>query len=126
MEDNPSLHKRSTKELLNIISNDKKWIKEIQELASEELLKRGFNKEALIKERIKRLEIIERYSEREKNRTQRNRKESYTLFEACLIILFFPFSLFKLGGLAIALNWQKRKHLTPISINNISASPLFW
>ena len=55
MEFNPPVNERQTKELLNIISNDEKWTKEIQILAEEELYRRSFTKQTIEQEKQKRI-----------------------------------------------------------------------
>ena len=47
MEFKPPISERPTKELLNIISNEEKWVKEIQILAEEELYRRNLTEKTI-------------------------------------------------------------------------------
>ena len=93
MEFSPPVNKRSTDELLDIISNNEKWGKEIQILAKEELFIRNFTKELIEKERQKRIKLLEKISERKEINLTRNKTESYTIIEMTSIVIFFPLSL---------------------------------
>ena len=92
MEFTPPLTERKTKELLKIISNDKKWSKEIQTLAEEELFRRNFSKQNIEEEKQKRKNIFSKYSQRKTSNLEKSRSESYTLIEMISTIIFFPFS----------------------------------
>jgi len=94
MEFNPPVGERTDKELLNIISNDSKWTREIQTLAEAELIKRNYSGAAILKEKTKRIKIINDFEERQRRNLEKNRNESYSITEMVLIVLFFPFSLF--------------------------------
>lgn len=93
MEFNPPVGKRTTKELFNIISNDKRWIKEIQLLANEELLKRGISLTEIEREKGKRMEILKRVEERNLEIRKKHEVESYSKFEMLSIFLFAPLNL---------------------------------
>ena len=94
MEFNPPVNKRQTKELLNIISNDEKWAKEIQTLAEEELYRRNFTKQTIEQEKQKRINTLKKIHERNADQLEKNRTESYTPAEMISIVIFFPFSFF--------------------------------
>ena len=94
MEFNPAVNERQTKELLNIISNDEKWAKEIQILAEEELYRRNFTKQTIEHEKQKRITTLKKFYERKAEQLEKNRTESYTITEMILIVIFFPFSFF--------------------------------
>jgi len=94
MDFNPPVSDRQTKELLNIISNDEMWAKEIQILAEEELIKRNFTKPIIQEEKEKRIKTIKKFKERQRLQLETNRTKSYTITEMILIIAFFPFSFF--------------------------------
>jgi len=94
MEFDPPVYERQTKELLNIISNDEKWAKEIQTLAEEELYRRNFTKQAIEQEKQKRINTLKRFYERKADQLEKNRTESYTITEMIEIVIFFPFSFF--------------------------------
>ena len=91
MEFNPPVNERQTKELLNIISNDEKWAKEIQILAEEELYRRNFTKQTIEHEKQKRITTLKKFYERKAEQLEKNRTESYTITEMILIVIFFPF-----------------------------------
>jgi hypothetical protein len=92
MEFHPPINERQTKQLLNIISNDEKWAKEIQTLAEEELYRRNFTKQTIEKEKQKRINKLNKFYERKADQLENNRMESYTITEMILIVIFFPFS----------------------------------
>jgi len=94
MEFNPPVNERQTKELLNIISNDEKWAKEIQTLAEDELYRRNFTKQTIEQEKQKRLNTIKGFDARKAEQLEKNRTESYTTVEMITIAIFFPFSFF--------------------------------
>ena len=94
MEFNPPVSERQTKEVLNIISNDQKWAKEIQTLAEEELYRRKFTKQYIEQEKQKRINTLKKFYQRQTEQLEKNRIESYTLIEMTAIALFFPFSFF--------------------------------
>ena len=94
MEFSPPVNQRQTKELLNIISNDEKWAKEIQILAEEELYRRNFTKQTIEQEKQKRINTLKKIYERKAEQLEKNRTESYTISEMILIVIFFPFSFF--------------------------------
>lgn len=94
MEFNPPVNERQTKELLNIISNDEKWAKEIQTLAEEELYRRNFTKQTIEQEKQKRINTLKQIYERKADQLEKNRTESYTIAEMIAIVVFFPFSFF--------------------------------
>ena len=94
MEFSPPLNERQTKELLNIISNDEKWAKEIQILAEEELYRRDFTKQTIEQEKQKRIDTLKMFYERKAGQLEKNRRESYTPAEMISIVIFFPFSFF--------------------------------
>lgn len=94
MEFNPPVSERQTKELLNIISNDQKWAKEIQTLAEEELHRRNFTKQYIEQEKQKRIDTLKKFYQRQTEQLEKNRIESYTFIEMSAIVLFFPFSFF--------------------------------
>ena len=94
MEFNPPVNERQTKELLNIISNDEKWTKEIQILAEEELYRRSFTKQTIEQEKQKRINTLKKFYERRDDQFEKNRTESYTITEMILIPIFFPFTFF--------------------------------
>jgi hypothetical protein len=96
MEFNPPINERETKELLNIISNDEMWVKEIQILAEEELYRRNFTKQTIAEEKQRRIKTIQKFTERRDSQLEKNRTESYTITEMILIVVFLPFSLFLL------------------------------
>lgn len=91
---NPPISQRTTKELLAIISNDKKCSNEIQQLAEQELLNRNLTKQLIEEERKKRLIIISNYNKRRERQLNLNKLESYNFFEMLSIVILFPFSLF--------------------------------
>jgi len=93
MEFHPPIHERNTKELLNIISNDKKWGKEIQALAEAELYHRNFSTQTIEQEKQKRVELLKKFYARKADQLERNRTESYTITEMVVIVLFFPFTV---------------------------------
>ena len=94
MEFNPPVNERQTKELLNIISNDEKWAKEIQTLAEDELYRRNFTKKTILEERQKRVGTIQKFKKRQVIQLDKNKTESYTIVEMIAIAAFFPFSFF--------------------------------
>ena len=94
MEFNPPVNERQTKELLNIISNDEKWTKEIQILAEEELYRRSFTKQTIEQEKQKRINTLKKFYARKADQLEKNRTESYTTAEMIVIVIFFPFSFF--------------------------------
>ena len=94
MEFNPPVSERQTKELLNIISNDEKWAKEIQTLAEEELYRRNFTKRTIEEEKQKRINTLKKFNERKADQLEKNRTESYSGVEMIVIVVFFPFSFF--------------------------------
>ena len=94
MEFNPPVNERQTKELLNIISNDEKWAKEIQTLAEDELYRRNFTKQNIEQEKQKRLNTLKRFDARKADQLEKNKTESYTAVEMITIAIFFPFSFF--------------------------------
>jgi hypothetical protein len=94
MEYNPPINERQTKELLNIISNDEKWVKKIQILAEEELYRRNFTKQTIEQEKQKRLNTLKKFYARKADQLEKNRTESYTTAEMIAIVIFFPFSFF--------------------------------
>ena len=94
MQFNPPINERRTKELLNIISNDEKWIKEIQILAEEELTRRNLTKKTISEEKQKRIKTLQKFKERKTNQLEKNRTESYTVTQMIFIVAFFPFSFF--------------------------------
>jgi hypothetical protein len=94
MEFNPPVNERQTKELLNIISNDEKWAKEMQILAEDELYRRNFTKQTIEYEKQKRLNTLKRFYARKAGQLEKNRTESYTTVEMIAIAIFFPFSFF--------------------------------
>ncbi len=94
MEFNPPVNERKTKELLNIISNDEKWAKEIQTLAEEELYRRNFTKQTIEQEKQKRINTLLIFNDRKANQFEKNRTESYKIAEMISIVFFFPFSFF--------------------------------
>jgi hypothetical protein len=93
MEFNPPIIERTDKELLNIISNDELWGENLQIQAEKELEKRNYTKQNIFIEKQKRIDLIDKFRNRQKSRKDVNRKESYTFKEMILIIAFFPFSL---------------------------------
>ncbi|MBS1761581.1 MAG: hypothetical protein JSR00_01785 [Bacteroidetes bacterium] len=94
MEFNPPVAERQTKELLNIISNNEKWAKEIQILAEQELYKRNFTKQTIQIEKEKRIIVLEKFYNRQSQQLEKNRTESYTIAEMIMIVVFFPISFF--------------------------------
>ncbi len=94
MEFSPPVNERQTKELLNIISNDEKWAKEIQILAEEELYCRKFTKQTIEREKRKRINTLKKFNERKADQIEKNRIESYTRTEMISVVIFFPFSFF--------------------------------
>ena len=94
MEYNPPVNERRTKELLNIISNDEKWTKEIQTLAQEELCRRNLTRHAIEQEKQKKINMLDKFQVRKTEQFGKNRTESYTLLETIVIVIFFPFSFF--------------------------------
>ena len=94
MEFTPPVSERQTKELLNIISNDEKWAKEIQALAEEELYRRNFTKQTIEVEKQKRINTLKKFHDRKADRLEKNSTESYSVIEMILIVIFFPFSFF--------------------------------
>ena len=92
MEFNPPITERKTKELFNILSNNEKWTKEIQLLAEEELYRRNYTQQVIIKEKNKRIKTIQNFKERQNKIFDKNKIESYSAIEMLLIIAFFPFS----------------------------------
>lgn len=94
MEFDPPVNERQTKELLNIISNDEKWAKEIQTLAEEELYRRNFTRQSIEQEKQKKINTLKNIHERKTDQLGKNRTESYTTAEMIMIVFFFPFSFF--------------------------------
>ena len=94
MDFNPPINERQTKELFNIISNDEKWIKEIQILAEEELYRRNFTKQTIIEEKQKRKSTLQKFRYRQTSQLENNKTESYTIVEMISIVAFFPFLFF--------------------------------
>ena len=94
MDFDPPVNERQTKELLNIISNDEQWAKEIQTLAEVELYRRNFTKQAVEQEKQKRINIRKRFYERKADLLENNRKESYTITEMISLVIFLPFLFF--------------------------------
>ena len=94
MEYNPPVNERRTKELLNIISNDEKWTKEIQTLAQEELCRRNLTRHAIEQEKQKKINMLDKFQVRKTDQFGKNRTKSYTLIETIVIVIFFPFSFF--------------------------------
>ena len=94
MEFIPPVNERKTKELINIISNDEKWAKEIQSLAEEELYRRNITKQTIEQEKQKRINTLKKFNIRKADKLEKNRIESYTLTEMIAIVIFFPFSFF--------------------------------
>ena len=94
MEYNPPVNERRTKELLNIISNDEKWTKEIQTLAQEELCRRNLTRQAIKQEKQKKINMLDKFQVRKTDQFGKNRTKSYTLIETIVIVIFFPFSFF--------------------------------
>lgn len=93
MEFDPPVSERNTKELLNILSNDVKWVKEIQLLAEKELYRRNFTQELIDKEKNRRINTLKKFQERHSKTLEKNKTASYTTTEMILIVAFFPFSL---------------------------------
>ena len=94
MQFNPPINERRTKELLNIISNDEKYIKEIQILAQEELTRRNFTKKIISEEKQKRITTLKSFKDRKSNQLEKNRTENYTITQMIFIVALFPFSFF--------------------------------
>ena len=94
MEYNPPVNERLTKELINIISNDEKWTKEIQTLAQEELCRRNLTRQAIKQEKQKKINMLDKFQVRKTEQFGKNRTKSYTLLETIVIVIFFPFSFF--------------------------------
>lgn len=88
------INERKTKELLNIISNNDKWAKEVQILAEEELYRRNFTKEEIEHEKLKREQTLKMFRKRRNDILVRNKDEGYTIPQMMAIIAFFPFSFF--------------------------------
>ena len=94
MEFSPPVNEQQNNELLNIISNDEKWAKEIQVLAEEELYSRKFTKQTIEREKRKRINTLKKINERKADQLEKNRVESYTITEMISVVIFFPFSFF--------------------------------
>lgn len=94
MEFSPPVNERPTNELLDIISNDEKWVKAIQNLAEEELYRRNFTRNTIAEEKQRRIRALQKLKERQASQLEKNRTESYTIKEMFSIIVFFPFSFF--------------------------------
>lgn len=92
MEFSPPVNERQTKELLNIISNDEKWAKEIQILAEKELYRRNLTRQTIVEERQKRINTLKKFKGRKADQLEKNRTESYTITEMIVIAILFPFS----------------------------------
>lgn len=91
MDYTPPITQRSDKELLNIISNDETWAKEIQLQAEEELYRRNLSKEFVEAEKQKRVRLLATIHKRKSDKLAKNKAESYTAREMLLIILWFLF-----------------------------------
>lgn len=90
----PPLSERSDKELFNIISNDVKWIREIQDDATIELRRRKYSVEQIHKEKNKRIAILENYELRKKQVAIYNKAIGYSISEMLVIVLTFPLHIF--------------------------------
>ena len=93
MEFYPPLTERSDKELFDILSYKDMWTQDIQILAEQELLARNFTSTEIIKERNRRIKIINDYNERRKKILDKNRTESYSILEMILIVISLPFKI---------------------------------
>ena len=91
----PPINERSDKELFNIILNDEKWIKDIQILAEEALLSRGYSSDEIQNKKSKRVEILGSFHKRKIELHSRNRMKSYSWLEMILTVLTFPLDLFR-------------------------------